>query len=731
MAIEVRGPSGWDPYYDPEIYTANGWSDINFGYIYTGSGPVDGWAYVYARVTPVAPTLTLNSRTTTSITINVTHPNVDADRVRVYVYRVGNEAGGQYKPSSTPTTSPINSTFQQTGLTMNTTYTFRAYAEYLDASGNLIATSATTEQQFTTINIVTQAPTLSLDSRTSSQITLDVTHPGSGGLYNVRVFVYRVGNEVGGQYKPSSSGTTGSIASTFTQTGLAQGTSYTFRAYAEYLDLSTSDVLATSSTTTFVQATSTYNLWTPDPPTGATGYEKIGSTYYGTITLTATANPQYSINGSTARIRFEITNFVNTYTAESLALTQNDSLQSRSVSFNYNNNTDNNGLGLGFSYICRARVIYPTIGEVGPWSDYTTVITPNWTKKYAPSSTAHINMSNTTYFSSFYSAADSVKNNSESHEEASDNNSSTQWTSDPYTYQYQTTTESRSLNTITAAFGLVEHNVSGTHNIESGTTGTTQVSSITYDGSKTYTDATFIVIEVSTSGQPAPSGSATIFSSGIPGVDGVSRSIQNTSVSGGVRSVRFLRGGVVANTIGNAGRLVMFSGGVIGGVTVGSLGGTSTLTVVDSNTFTRPEPSQPTGGLATTECTGTVDYPVTSLVQVPKSGGTENLILWAQPNLPVDYRNAQLESIQYQHGSVATGYRSISVNSSFVTGGSSGANLVSTISTSAFAPNRTQFGLSGGTGWYLAIAVDRGQAGSLWYSTVKEVGLRYSYEVIE
>ena len=729
MAIEVRGPSGWNPYYDPEIYTEYGWNNINFGFIYTGNGPVSGWSYIYARVTPVAPTITLNSRTTTSITVNVTHPNVDSDRVRVYIYRVGNEAGGQYKPSSTPTTSPINSTFQQTGLTMNTTYTFRAYAEYLDENSNLIATSTTTEVQFTTINIVTQAPTLSLDSRTSSQITLDVTHPGASGLYRVRVFVYRVGNELGGQYKPNSSGTTGSIASTFTESGLAQGTSYTFRAYAEYLDLSDSSVLATSSTTTFVQATSTYSLWTPAAPTGTTGYEKIGSTYYGTMTLTASANPQYSINGSTSRIRFEITDFTNTYTADSLALSNSDSLQSRSVTFSYNNNTNNNGLGLGFTYICRARVIYPTIGEVGPWSDYSTITTPDWTRKYAPSSTAHINMSNTTFFSSFYSAADSVKSASESHEEASDNSSSTQWLSDPYTYQNQTTTETRSINGFSSFSGIHAYDTTSSHNITSGSTGTVTMNSITmYGVGKTYVDASFIVIELSGS-QPAPGGTTTIFGSGISGVDGVARSIQNTSVSSGIRSVRFLRGSVAANQIGSAGRLVMGSSATFGGVSIPGLGGTSALTVVDSDTFTRNDTS--IGAATTEQCVGSVAYPVTSLVQVPKSSGTENLILWASPNLSGDYRNVQLESIQYQQGTIATGYRSISVNSSFVAGGAAGANLVSTISTSAFAPNRTQFGLPGGTGWYLAIAVDRGQAGSLWYSSVKEVGLRYSYEVIE
>jgi len=729
MAIEVRGSSGWNPYYDPEIYTVNGWTNINFGFLYTGNGPVNGWSYIYARVTPVAPSITLNSRTTTSITVNVTHPNVDSDRVRVYIYRVGNEAGGQYKPSSTPTTSPINSTFQQTGLTMNTTYTFRAYAEYLDENSNLIATSTTTEVQFTTINIATQAPTLSLDSRTSSQITLDVTHPGASGLYRVRVFVYRVGNELGGQYKPNSSGTTGSIASIFTESGLAQGTSYTFRAYAEYLDLSDSSVLATSSTTTFVQATSTYSLWTPAAPTGATGYEKIGSTYYGTMTLTASANPQYSINGSTSRIRFEITDFTNTYTADSLALSNSDSLQSRSVTFSYNNNTNNNGLGLGFTYICRARVIYPTIGEVGPWSDYSTITTPNWTRKYAPSSTAHINISNTTFFSSFYSAADSVKSASESHEEASDNSSSTQWLSDPYTYQNQTTTETRSINGFSSFSGIHAYDTTSSHNITSGSTGTVTMNSITmYGVGKTYVDASFIVIELSGS-QPAPGGTTTIFGSGISGVDGVARSIQNTSVSSGIRSVRFLRGSVAANQIGSAGRLVMGSSATFGGVSIPGLGGTSALTVVDSDTFTRNDTN--IGAATTEQCVGSVAYPVTSLVQVPKSSGTENLILWASPNLSGDYRNVQLESIQYQQGTIATGYRSISVNSSFVAGGAAGANLVSTISTSAFAPNRTQFGLPGGTGWYLAIAVDRGQAGSLWYSSVKEVGLRYSYEVIE
>jgi len=729
MPIEVRGPSGWDTYYDPEIYTSSGWTDINFGEIYTA----EGWKYFYARINAVAPAITLNSRTTTSITVNVTHPNVDANIIRVFIYRVGDQANGQYKPSGLGTTSPVSSTFQSTGLTMNTSYTFRAYAEYFDGNGNLITTSAVTEETFTTVNINTVAPTLSLDSRSTSAITLNVTHPGASGAYNVRVAVYRVGNEIGTEYKPSTSGTTSSITSTFTQTGLAQNTSYTFRAYAEYRDISTLDLLATSSTTQLVQATSNYNLWTASNPTGSTGYEEISSTYYGTLTLTSTANPQYSINGSTSRIIFEITNFgIGTYTADSIALTNNDTLQSRSVTFSKNNNTGGIGLPLGTTWICRARVYYPTIDEFGPWSGYSTFTLPNWTLKTIPSNSTWAHMrNNSTYFDGFSSFATSIKSANESSLYASDGDSSTQWISDPYELQQQQTNQNRSINTISTGFGVAQYTTSSSHNIVTGVNGTVDISSITYYGSKTYTDATFIVIEISTTGQPAPGGSATIFGSGIPGVDGVSRSIQNTSVSGTTRSVRFLRGSATANQIGNSGRLVMFSGGTVGGVTVGSLGGSGQLTRVDSSTFYRTETSQPSPALGQSECTGDVTYPVTELVQVPKGSGSEILTLWASPNLPAGaVRNARLLNIYYQQGPFSTPARSISVNGVVTTVGSVSANATTTTSTSAIAPDRSSSNGSG-DGWYITVNQDRSLNSGLYYASVKEVQLRYSYEVIE
>lgn len=626
MGIEVRtSSSAWTQYYDPEIFTGtgpnNGWQNILFGEIYTGTGPNNGWDYFYVRINIVDPVITLSSRTQTSITINVTHSNPDADTVRVYVYRVGDEANGQYLPNSSGTTGTISGTFTSSGLTLGTNYTFRAYAEYLDGSGNVMVTSGVTSQTI---------------------------------------------------------------------------------------------------------QTQTYNLYTPSIPSlGTRGYNVSGGTYSGTLEFTSSSNPLYSQNQSASYIQFELTNgFGTTYTLNSSALSNSDSLQSSSVTFT--------GLGLGTQWICRARTVYTTISQQSDWSAYSAAATTvNWTRQYVPSQTGWTHFGNSSAYTGYTTSGTSTKSGSSTSYVSSGTND--EWISDPYTTTTGTTTESRSLNTIAAAFGFVEHQVSGTHNITSGSTGTTTVSSITYNGTgKCFTDTTYIVIQVDAS-QSAPAGAATIFSSGISGVDGVSRNIASTSVSGGVRDVRFLRSGtgVAANQIGNAGRLVMFSGGKVGGVFVSDLGGTSTLTVVNSSTFTRPEPSQPSTGISTTTCTGTVNYPVTSTIQVPKGAGSETVTLWARPTgLPADYRDVQLEHMYYTHGGLGPSTVTVIVNGNSVTSRSVSADASFTSVTPQVAPNYTSIGGTGGNGWFVTIAVTRVNNGGLYYSTVDEARFRYSYEVL-
>jgi hypothetical protein len=264
-----------------------------------------------------------------------------------------------------------------------------------------------------------------------------------------------------------------------------------------------------------------------------------------------------------------------------------------------------------------------------------------------------------------------------------------------------------------------------------GVTGTTQVNTITYDCvGAVFTNASFIIFEMTASGA-SPGGNATIFNSGLSGVDGVTRSIASITFTGGIRQVRFNRGSVAEGLKSSTGILRLTSTSTVGGVTVGSLGGTSALTRVDSNTFSRAEPSSPAGGIVKTDASGTVTYPVETTVQVPKGAGSEVLTLWARPTgLPSPVRDVQLESLSYTHGGIASGSVGIIVNGNSVTTRSVSADATFTSVTPQVAPNYTSIGGTGGNGWFVTVTVARGLSGSLYYSTVDEVRFRYSYETL-
>lgn len=626
MGIEVRGNSGWNPYYDPEVYTATGWKDILFGEIYTGTGPIGGWSYFYVRINVVNPVISFVSRTQTSITVNVSHSNPDSDRVRVYIYRVG--AGGV----------PVN-----------------------------------------------------------------------------------------GQYVPNSSGTTGTINQNYTQSGLQLGTNYTFGAYAEYLDAN-GNIMITSDVVQQTYATSTFDLYTPSTPSLTNrGYNESGGVYTGTLTFQSSSNPLFSTNGSTAYIQFQLTDgFSTTLTLNSANLSNNDSLQSRSVTFT--------GLNLGSQWLCRARTIYTTISEQSDWSAYSAVATTvNWERIYVPSQTTWVSMQGSG-FSSFVATASSSKSGG-APANASDGSTSNQWASDPNEITQTITQQSRNITTSLYTFGTIRHDVSGTHNIANpSTSGSTAINSLTFAlAGKCFTNTSYIVFEISDA-YSILRGNGTINGSGLSGVDGVSRTILTTQpVTGGVRQILFARPtGVAVDQISSSGTLFFGSSSTINGVSISSLGGSGTLFYVDSNTFDRAEPSNP-GEMPTTTTSGTVTYDVVSNTSTPKGPGLETLTLFAAPSgMSSPRRNVRLESVYYKHGTITSSDVDIRVNGNLIASGSRSADsiLLSPVAGSNIAPNYTSSGLSGGNGWYLQLNVQRGVSGSSYVSTVSEVQLRYSYEVL-
>ena len=97
---------------------------------------------------PIAPTITIESKTANSITVRVIH--TDSLNRRVVVYRSG--SGGpdtRYTPSSTTfsSSSTLNNTYTFSGLSQNTRYFFYAYVIYEQGStqSNTVSTFTTTQ----------------------------------------------------------------------------------------------------------------------------------------------------------------------------------------------------------------------------------------------------------------------------------------------------------------------------------------------------------------------------------------------------------------------------------------------------------------------------------------------------------------------------------------------------------------------------------------------------------
>jgi hypothetical protein len=175
------------------------------------------------------------------------------------------------------------------------------------------------------------------------------------------------------------------------------------------------------------------------------------------------------------------------------------------------------------------------------------------------------------------------------------------------------------------------------------------------------------------------------------------------------------------------------SSGTLNGTSVSSLGGSGDLYYVDSNTFQRFESSNP-GTMPSTTTTGTVTYNVVSNVSTPKGSGLETLTLFAAPTgMSSPRRNVKLDSVYYRHGTISSSDVDIRVNGSLIASGARSANsiLLSSVASSNFTPTYSSSGLPGGSGWYLQLNVQRGLSGSSYVSTVSEVQLRYSYEVLQ
>lgn len=254
MAIEIWNGSAWANVSDPEIYNGSNYVDIQKGEIYNGSS----WSIFYNRFsgTTTAPSLSFNASTLYTVTINVSMNVAPAAgytaRVAVWNNTTGSAINAQYIPNLSGTTGTISGTYTSTGLSLNTSYQFAAYTEYLQG-GTVVAASSITYFSASTRNTV--LPTISISSKTDTSISVSVSHSDSLAR---RVVLFRSGS--GGpdtRYNPSSTtySTTNPINWTQTFSSLSNNTRYFFYAYVIYEEGTT--------TTTTVQTFTKTKWWSP------------------------------------------------------------------------------------------------------------------------------------------------------------------------------------------------------------------------------------------------------------------------------------------------------------------------------------------------------------------------------------------------------------------------------------------------------------------------------------
>lgn len=417
MGIDIWDGSQWRPSSDPEIYTASGWVNIMEGHTYIGNNV---WNRFFVRVTPVAPTVSTSSRTSTSLTFNYSHPG-DASGVYLVLSLVRVSTGTVVAgpENTTLTNGSISGSKTYTGLLVDTSYEFRAYAVYNSYS----IESATDTVQWSTLATDVVAPDLSTNTAgtTTTQIRLNVSVP-NGSPYNTRVkiWVSTLETEADATYLPTSAGVNSSaINTTYTRTQLTRGSTYTFRAKTEYREQGTLTLVATSGTTSYSESTLDYIITVPTKPTAGTADITSNS-----IKFTSSSSANDTANeGAIAYIQFTLynTSGVALQTINSTNLPASDTTSSRTVTFT--------GLTQNTQYYCRARTVYGSpVSQNSALSTASNTIT---TLNPSPTSTGVIFLNNSTFITGTTSSASSSATGSP-HSYARDSSSSTQWVSDPF-----------------------------------------------------------------------------------------------------------------------------------------------------------------------------------------------------------------------------------------------------------------------------------------------------------
>jgi len=207
---------------------------------------------------PQPPTgLTASADSFSQITLNWNAPTNDGGSA-ITGYKIARSSdGGSTWITIVSNTGSTSTAYSNSGLSPNTTYSYRVYAiNSVGTSSPSNIASATTNTQL----LPPQPPTgLTATAISSSQINLSWTAPNNNGGSSITGYKIEQSTDSGSTWNVIVSNT-GSTGTTYSNTGLSPSTTYTYR-------VSTINSVGTSSPSSISSATTNTQLFPPQPPT--------------------------------------------------------------------------------------------------------------------------------------------------------------------------------------------------------------------------------------------------------------------------------------------------------------------------------------------------------------------------------------------------------------------------------------------------------------------------------
>jgi hypothetical protein len=729
MALEVWNGSSWASMSDPEIWNGSAWVNINKGQVWDGTN----WVTFYQRNSnETYSDLDTVDKTLTSIKIGVNHTGTDRRRAVVWIdgqFSTTNQTTSVF--TSNMVSSNTSAQLNFTGLTRGTTYEFDSYIEYLDSSNNVISTgpSMLVLHEDTTLDYVKTIPTTPVNTGTITSTSLSFSSSsnanysinGATAYIQFRLYDYPGGtlqDTVNSTNLPSNDTTT---SRTVTFTGLSYNTAYYCTARTYY----GSPVSGYSDDSDPSNVVLTHPLHTPSTPVKVDGFTSD--------TVLTMASDGNAYNNGSAYMQWERSSrtagssgswTVTTFNDSSNLLTNDATTRSVAYAFSANQTDE---------YRFRARVYYSTLGVYGPYSSYSATVRPKlWVRTYIPSSVGYAAASQTSYFSSAI-FANSSENGAAEDYLSSDNNSGTQWEAYPYKTVSGTATRVKNLTYFerSAAFGINGYYIGDTFDFDAGYPNiATSVTSLAY-GIDTLTlqkgGNVRVVLDSSSRIGLEPGDDVRIV--------GSSSSVYNqaylvSSAAGAILTLTPFDNAISSPTSASGGSLRVDQSR---GIDTSVFGGTSARTSSTSNYVTRIDADYPYD-VPFSAAFGTVSYTVTTSTKVAKTSSDDDFVsILFRPILPAGYRDATLEGVAIQIGSIAASRIQVYMNGTgsgdlkFDSGGfGTVANGWIYLSGFSLTPTYADYY------FYIKANVFPGynSGDGLYYSTIKEIQLRYSYETL-